>query len=129
MTKKIIYALSVSALLAACSGSSKKNTNFKLDGTLTNATAGDMIYLEELAPGAKVVIDSTTLDDKGNFSFTNASPSAGFYRVKANEQNFAMLVLDSGQKVTLTGDYKNLGNSYKAEGSEDTKIFLEFNEL
>ena len=129
MTKKIIYALSVSALLFACGGNSKKNTNFKLDGTLTNATAGDVIYLEELAPGAKVIIDSTTLDDKGNFSFINASPTAGFYRVKSNEQNFAMLVLDADQKITLTGDYKNLGNSYKAEGSGDTKIFLEFNAL
>jgi peroxiredoxin len=127
--KKIICILSLSALLAACGGGSKKNTNFKLDGTLTNANPGDVIYLEELAPGAKLVIDSTTLDDKGNFSFINASPAAGFYRVKANEQNFAMLVLDSGQKVSLTGDYKNLGNSYKTEGSADTKIFLEFNEL
>ena len=116
-------------MLFACGGNDKKNANFKLDGTLSNATAGDVIYLEELAPGAKVVIDSTTLDDKGNFSFVNASPTAGFYRVKANEQNFAMLVLDGDQKITLTGDYKNLGNSYTARGSEDTKIFLEFNAL
>ncbi|MEO8761360.1 MAG: TlpA disulfide reductase family protein [Bacteroidia bacterium] len=127
--KKIIFVLSVSALLLSCGGNSKKNTTFKLDGTLTNGAAGDVIYLEELAPGAKVVIDSTAIDDKGNFSFANASPEAGFYRVKANEQNFAMLVLDADQKVTLTGDYKNLGNSYDVKGSEDTKIFLEFNAL
>ena len=127
--KKIAYIIGVSALLAACGGNSKRNSNFELKGTLTNANAGDVIYLEELAPGAKVAIDSATIDDKGNFSFNNASPSAGFYRIKATEQNFAMLVLDSTQKVTLTADYKNIGNTYKTEGSEDTKAFLEFNTL
>ena len=127
--KKLICAVSVSLLLVACGGKTGKNGSFQLNGTLTNAVGGEVVYLEELAPGAKMVIDSATIDDKGNFSFTNANPDAGFYRVKATEQNFAMLVLDSGQKVTLTGDYKNLGNSYKTEGSEGTKIFLEFNAL
>jgi thiol-disulfide isomerase/thioredoxin len=127
--KKIVYIVCVSALLVACGGNSKKNSNFELNGTFTNATAGDVVYLEELAPGAKINIDSATIDEKGNFSFKNASPSAGFYRVKATEQNFAMLVLDSTQKITLTGDFKNIGNTYKVEGSEDTKIFLEFNML
>ncbi len=127
--KKIVYIICASALLAACGGNSKRNSNFELNGTFSNATAGDVVYLEELAPGAKIAIDSATIDEKGNFSFKNASPSAGFYRVKATEQNFAMLVLDSTQKITLTGDYKNIGNTYKAEGSEDTKVFLEFNVL
>jgi len=126
--KKIICALSVTALLAACGGN-KSDSNFQLNGTFSNATAGDVIYLEELAPGAKVAIDSTTIDDKGAFSFTHAKPNAGFYRVKATEQNFAMLVLGDEQKVTLSADYKNIGNTYKTEGSEDTKIFLEFNAL
>ena len=127
--KKIVYIICASALLSACGGNSRRNSTFELNGTFTNATTGDVVYLEELAPGAKIAIDSATIDEKGNFSFKNASPSAGFYRVKATEQNFAMLVLDSTQKITLTGDFKNIGNTYKAEGSEDTKVFLEFNVL
>ena len=124
--KKLTCALSVSILLAACG---EKNSGFQLNGTFTNATAGDVVYLEELAPGAKVAIDSATIDDKGGFSFTHAKPTPGFYRVKATEQNFAMLVLNAEQKVTLNADYKNIGDSYKVEGSEDTKVFLEFNTL
>jgi thiol-disulfide isomerase/thioredoxin len=126
--KKIIYVIAASVFLAACSSNSTKGS-FQLSGTLTNAATGDVIYLEELAPGLKLVIDSATIDDKGNFSFKHASPDVGFYRIKSSEQNFAMLVLDSSQKITLTGDYKNLGNSYKVEGSEDTKVFLAFNAL
>jgi thiol-disulfide isomerase/thioredoxin len=126
--KKIICALSVTVLLAACGGN-KSDSSFQLSGTFSNANAGDVVYLEELAPGAKVTIDSTTIDDKGGFSFTHAKPSAGFYRVKATEQNFAMLVLGDEQKITLNADYKNIGNTYKTEGSEGTKVFLEFNAL
>ncbi len=126
---KSIYILAVTVLLAACGGKEKGNSSFQLSGTFTNAAKGDVVYFEELAPGAKIVLDSATIDDKGNFTFTHASPSAGFYRVKVTEQNFAMLVLDSTQKITLTGDYKNLGNTYKTTGSEDTEMFLEFNKL
>jgi thiol-disulfide isomerase/thioredoxin len=126
--KKIICALSIITLLAACGGN-KSDSSFQLNGTFSNANAGDVVYLEELAPGAKLTIDSATIDDKGGFSFTHAKPSAGFYRVKATEQNFAMLVLGDEQKVTINADYKNIGNTYKTEGSEGTKIFLEFNAL
>lgn len=127
--KKTICILTISALFTACGNKENKNTSFQLSGTFTNAPSGEMIYFEELAPGMKITLDSATIDDKGNFSFKHANPSAGFYRVKVNEQNFAMLVLDSTQKITLTGDFKNLGNSYKTDGSEDTKMFLEFNTL
>jgi thiol-disulfide isomerase/thioredoxin len=39
-----------------------------------------------------------------------------------------MLVMDSVDKITITGSAKDLGNTYKVEGSPDTKLFLEYNE-
>jgi thiol-disulfide isomerase/thioredoxin len=126
--KKIAAFIVFAVLLVACGGN-KHTGDFELKGTLSNAPDGETIYLEELSPNGKVVVDSTKLDDNGNFSFTGASPSAGFYRVKINEANFAMLILDSTQKVNVTGDFKDLGNTYKAEGSPDTKVFLELNDL
>ncbi len=126
--KKIVFCVSAMFLLFACGGNKKKG-DFELKGTLSNALGGETIYFEELSPTGKLTIDSTTLDNNGNFAFEGGSPSAGFYRVKVNEANFAMLILDSTQKITLTGDLKDLGNSYKAEGSPDTKVFLQINEL
>jgi thiol-disulfide isomerase/thioredoxin len=118
------------ALLAGCGGKdTPKNTSFSLKGTLTNAVGGEMLYLEELSPTKKVLLDSARVDEKGNFEFTHSAPSMGFYRVKASEANFAMLVLDSTQKINITASYKDIGNTYKVEGSPDTKIFLDFNEL
>lgn len=126
--KRILVCASALFLLFACGGNKKKG-DFELKGTLSNALGGETIYFEELSPTGKLTIDSTTLDKNGNFSFNTAGPSAGFYRVKVNEANFAMLILDSTQKITLTGDLKDLGNSYKTEGSPDTKVFLQLNDL
>jgi peroxiredoxin len=69
------------------------------------------------------------LDEKGNFSFDNYVPTIGFYRIKINEQNFGMLVMDSVDKISITGSAKDLGNTYKIEGSPDSKLFLEYNDM
>lgn len=129
--KKLAYVVACAALLSGCGGGneSKNNSSFRLEGTLTNAVGGEMLYLEELSPTGKITLDSTTIDEKGNFAFTHASPAPGFYRVKVSEANFAMLVLDSTQRVSMKADYKDLGNTYSVEGSPDTKVFLEYNDL
>ena len=67
--------------------------------------------------------------ENGNFEFTNYTPKIGFYRIKTNDKNFAMLVLDSADKVTITGSVKDLGNTFKVEGSSETTIFIEYNNL
>ena len=125
--KKIIISLSAIALLASC-GDAKKTGTFELKGTLTD-TKGETIYLEKLVNPQPVLIDSAVIDEKGNFEFTNYSPKIGFYRLKTTAQNFAMLVLDSTDKVNLTGSIKDLGNTYKVEGSPETKLFLEYNTI
>lgn len=125
--QKIIISLSTILLLASCDGK-KNNSNFELKGTLTD-TKGETIYLEKLTNPQPVTVDSTVIDDKGNFEFTNYTPKIGFYRIKTSAQNFAMLILDSTDKVTVTGNIKDLGNTYKVNGSPDTKLFIEFNEI
>ncbi|MCX8080037.1 MAG: AhpC/TSA family protein [Bacteroidia bacterium] len=122
--KKNILTLFILAFLFGC----KKNQDAFLSGTLTNSS-GEMLYLEKLSSPQPVIIDSVKVDDNGNFSFGNYIPKIGFYRLKINNQNFAMLVLDSGMKVTLTGDAKDLGNTYKATGSDETDLFVKFNEV
>lgn len=51
----------------------------------------------------------------------------GFYRLKLTDKNFATLIFDKDQKVTLTGDADDLGNTYNVEGSPDSKLFVEIN--
>jgi peroxiredoxin len=126
MYKPTIFLASV-ALLASCSRT-KNNGNFELKGKLDNSKA-ETIYLEKLSSQQPVVVDSTTVDENGEFEFLDYQPKIGFYRIKVSAQNFAMLVLDSNDKVKVTGNIADLGNTYKVEGSEETKLFMEFNEL
>ena len=39
-----------------------------------------------------------------------------------------MLVLDSAQKVTLSGDIRDLANTYTVDGSPDSRLFKEVND-
>jgi peroxiredoxin len=122
-----IICLAAIALLASC-GQDKKSGSFELKGNFTN-TSGETIYLEKLSGAQPVVVDSTVIDEKGDFEFSEYTPKIGFYRIKLSPQNFAMLVLDTADKVKVTGNLKDLGNSYKVEGSAETKLFIEYNEL
>jgi len=124
---KSLLAGSLILSLAACQNSGRKSA-FELKGSLTNSN-GETIYLEKLAGQKPVVVDSTQIDEKGNFEFKNYDPKIGFYRLVANEQSFAMLVLDSADKVNLTGDFRDLGNTYKVTGSAETELFVQYNEI
>lgn len=125
--KNILKLTALALVLYACDSSKKTNSTFELKGTLTDSK-GETLYLEKLASQTPLKVDSCVLDENGNFSFENYVPTLGFYRIKLSEQNFGMLVIDSINKVTITGSAKDLGNTYKVEGSPDTKLFLEYNE-
>ena len=114
--------------LYACKTETKNTSGFEIAGTLVNSK-GEAIYLEKLGQQGVNMVDSAIIGEKGNFLINNYSPTVGFYRLRINASNFAMLVLDSAQKIVITGDARDLGNTYKAEGSPDTKLYLEYNAL
>lgn len=124
--QKFIIAASVVIAFSACKDGGRKSS-FELKGNFTNSK-GETIYLEKL--GQKpVVVDSTVVDEKGDFVFENYDPKIGFYRLKVNEQNFAMLVLDSADKVNVTGNITDLGHTAKVDGSAETSLFMRYNDM
>ena len=127
--KKLVVLSLVFALFNACTDSNSKNSSgFQIKGSLSNSKS-ETIYLEKLSQKGPAVVDSANLNEKGEFEMNHYDPSVGFYRLRLSNSNFAMLVLDSAQKLVITGDARDLGNTFKAEGSPDTKLFLEFQEL
>lgn len=128
MKKLTLFALAISALYSCTNSNSNNTSGFELKGTLSNSK-GEPIYLEKLSQSGTVVIDSAVINEKGEFLMNAVSPNIGFYRLRISNSNFSMLVLDSAQKVTVTGDARDLGNTFNAEGSPDTKLFLEYNAL
>lgn len=125
--KKLTLIALAAITLYSCSNS-KSKSEFEIKGNLSNSK-GESIYLEKLSQSGVTPIDSAILNDKGEFLMNNSSPSIGFYRLRINASNFAMLVLDSAQKISVTADARDLGNTVKVEGSPDTQLFLEYSAL
>lgn len=125
--KKLFLIASVSLLLYACKSGNNKTTGFELKGKLTGAN-GASIYLEELSPEGIKVIDSTVINEQGEFVFNTVQPQMGFYNVKISDRNFITLILDSSQKVQIEGNAQDLPSTSKIQGSEDSRLFLELNE-
>jgi peroxiredoxin len=124
---KPFLCLAAIALLGSC-GSQKNNGEFELKGTLTDSK-GETIYLEKLVNPQPVLVDSAVLDENGNFEFVNYRPMIGFYRIKTSQQNFAMLVLDSADRIKVTGSAKDLSTTYKVEGSPESNLFMEYTDI
>jgi peroxiredoxin len=118
-------------LLASCGNNKKSEENkseFELKGKLANP-GGEQIYLDKLNVEGISVLDTAILNENGEFIFLHANPSLGFYRLRITDSNFGMMVLDSNQKVTVTGDTRDLGHTFKVEGSPDSQLFQEVNEI
>ena len=126
--KKIILIALASITLYSCDKSGSKNSEFEIKGTLSNSK-GEAIYLEKLSQQGVTAVDSSVINEKGEFLMNHYSPSIGFYRLRISNSNFAMMVLDSTQKVSIKADARDLGNTFQSEGSPDTKLFLEYNKL
>ncbi|MES2591555.1 MAG: TlpA disulfide reductase family protein [Bacteroidota bacterium] len=112
-------------VLAACSNTNPQSSNgIELKGKLSNPN-GETVYLELMSPEGLKGIDTAVVDAKGEFTMTPEIKEPGFYRLKISDKNMATLVLENGQKVTVTGDAKDLSNTYTVEGSPDSKLFWE----
>ena len=128
--KLICFYFSIFILLfSACSDpNTESSSGFELKGKLGNAH-GDTLFLEKMATDGLVKVDTAILDENGEFTMNTPITEIGFYRLKTSDRNFATFIFDANQKVTITGDVADLGNSYTVEGSEDSKLFWEINQV
>lgn len=113
------------AFLLACNSEPK---GFELKGKLDNSH-GEMVFLELMSTDGIKTVDSVTLDDKGEFLMTPYMADIGFYRLKISRKNFATFIFDANQQVTVNGNAEDLGNTYTVEGSPDSKLFWEINQV
>jgi len=125
MKLKHIAFLSAVTLLVACN--EKKKSGFELSGTLTNASEGVSVYLDRLTTQGTNHLDSTKMDKDGKFTFHTKGVYKGFYNLRITQSSYATLILDSTEQVTITGNSQLLGDTYKVDGSTDSKLFGQMN--
>jgi peroxiredoxin len=120
------------ALIAACHPKETKtaeSSTFELSGKLNGGGEGISIYLDRVSRENVEHLDSTKLGADGSFTFHTKGIYKGFYVLRITQSDFAMLVLDSNEKVVVSGNSQFLGDTYSATGSPDTKIFCDFNSV
>jgi peroxiredoxin len=116
----------ICALLATFSACKTKTENLEISGTLSNSKK-EKVLLEELGIQTVVSIDSTSLADDGSFTLAPTIKNKGFYRLALNQNNFVILILDSGETVKITGDALNIAETYTVSGSKDSELLWELN--
>lgn len=123
---KSIICLSAVMLLASCG--KEHNGSYEFKGKLSG-TNGETVYLEKLINPKPVVVDSAIVDSNGEFEFKDYLPKIGFYRLRTNERNALTMVLDTNNKIMVTADIKDLGNTAKVEGSPETMLYKEYENI
>ncbi|MBO4658989.1 MAG: AhpC/TSA family protein [Prevotella sp.] len=111
-------------LVALCLCSCGKE-RFQINGTIANA-ADSVLYLENMALDGAQKVDSVTLDDKGEFSFSVNAPADApeFYRLRIAQQVISLSV-DSTETITVKATYPQMASNYEVEGSENCKKIKE----
>ncbi len=130
MKKILSVAVPVLALFfTACGDDERTGGNTVVSGKLSNSN-GDTVYLVNVSQSNFSYIDSAVTGEDGSFEFRPTLEYKGFYKIEVGKEGeqFAIVILAPKDSVTLTGDAANLGYSFTTTGSEDTKLFLEFNQ-
>ncbi len=124
MKKNILSIVVAILFFTACKPGDSRDSNVK--GKFTNAH-GETVFLDELKPEGINTIDSAVIDENGEFKFNKPVNAVGFYKIGISESNFATVIIDSNQQINLLADAADIAKTYNAEGSPDTKLFIEIN--
>ncbi len=119
-----LVAVALLGLTNACQNASA--AGYEISGQLKNAPAGTTLHLSELTSNQFVERGTATTDAQGKFTFKSTQPATtAVYQLKLDEPNQVLLVLDNQTRLTLSGDAKNLMQTYAVKGSKDSEVIQE----
>jgi len=94
--------------------------NFKVSGNL-RGEEGTTVYLKEMTVRELIPVDSAILDENGSFSMGGYTYMMKFYALYVSPDEFITLLIGPGNRISLTGETKNLADTYQVEGSDDSQ--------
>jgi peroxiredoxin len=117
--------------LVACSENdnsattSSEDAKIEINGNVADG-AGVAMVLYEYKTDTPVAIDTSIIDEKGNFSFSHTTKGYNFYGVGENYNQAALLLLKEGDVVKLSGNMADWNINFKVEGSAETSLITEY---
>jgi len=121
MSSRVFYFVLIFFLLTTCS---REKKNFTVSGNLTG-NEGTRIFLKEMTTSELIPVDSTSLDESGNFILKGYTDIVRFFTLYASEDDFIILLIRAGDNISISGDANNLYTTYAVEGSDDSKKIRE----
>ncbi|PCJ90007.1 MAG: hypothetical protein COA57_00200 [Flavobacteriales bacterium] len=118
--KNLLY-ISIAIFLLSC-GDANNQLNYadaSIKGKLSNSS-GQTIFLEALGTKAINIVDSTKVQDDGEFAFDYQINKTSFYRIRISGNNFFNLILNPSEKVEVTADASNMAWTYQVAGSDES---------
>lgn len=111
--RKWIFLCAIAVAVTSCS-----KRQFTIEGDVTGAH-GQMLYLESLATGQPVALDSVTLDDKGAFKFKQEAPQyPEFYQLRLNGA-LVHFAVDSTETLSFSARATDFADGYELTGSDE----------
>lgn len=122
--KKMICAMAALTMLAtACKD---KGEQFEINGRIAEAD-GKTLYFEAVTLNGIEALDSTRLDEDGQFCFQGTRPfNPEFYRLRIDQQ-IVNLSVDSTETIHVEAELPDMGTDYEVEGSGNCQTLKEIN--
>ena len=110
--------------MAALTIASCNDKKFTVEGQISNAK-DSVLYFENVGLEGVNVLDSVTLDEKGDFTFSQESTIApDFYRLRIADQ-IINVSIDSTETVQVKGEYPGMAANYTVSGSDNCEKIRE----
>ena len=120
----MICAMAALTMLAtACKD---KGGQFEINGRIAEAD-GKTLYFEAVTLNGIEALDSTRLDEDGQFCFQGTRPfNPEFYRLRIDRQ-IVNLSVDSTETIHVEAELPDMGTDYEVEGSGNCQTLKEIN--
>lgn len=120
----MICAMAALTMLAtACKD---KGEQFEINGRIAEAD-GKTLYFEAVTLNGIEALDSTRLDENGQFCFQGTRPfNPEFYRLRIDRQ-IVNLSVDSTETIHVEAELPDMGTDYEVEGSGNCQPLKEIN--
>ncbi|MEM0998697.1 MAG: TlpA disulfide reductase family protein [Bacteroidota bacterium] len=118
------FLLGLALLLPGCGGSGKAEDEFLVRGTILNHPAGTVI-LEERSMSGIVPIDTTQIDEEGNFELRAPGKAETLFQLKFDPKKVIGFIPEFDE-IQIDVDLEDLAN-YQVKGNVQTEMLRDFN--
>lgn len=118
--------IAISALLACTAFCSCRESKFKIEGDITDASGKSLVLEKSDFHGNWIAVDSTKVGDSGHFSISSESPaSPEIYRLSMGDR-FIYFPVDSIESLNLKTTEKGFGHTFSLTGSANAEQLAAF---